>query len=146
MRISHFVILVEDIDEALKFYTEKLGFVKQRDDTLWIDLRWATVSPKNQPDVQLTLVLADDKQKNRAVGKQTPNHPLMFLETEDLQRDYKELKTRGVKVPTYPEEREWGTEVVFEDLYGNLFVLVQPHPNSPKTNQSPLSVPEAITS
>jgi catechol 2,3-dioxygenase-like lactoylglutathione lyase family enzyme len=125
MRISHFVILVEDIDEALKFYTEKLGFVKQRDDTLWIDLRWVTVSPKNQPDVQLTLVLAEDKEQHKALGKQTPNHPLMFLETDDLQRDYKELKARGVNVPTYPEEREWGLEVVFEDLYGNLFVLVE---------------------
>jgi predicted enzyme related to lactoylglutathione lyase len=76
MRISHFVILVDDIDEALKFYTEKLGFIKQR-------------------------------------------------ETDDLQRDYNELKAKGVNVVTYPEEREWGTEVVFTDLYGNLFVLVQ---------------------
>jgi catechol 2,3-dioxygenase-like lactoylglutathione lyase family enzyme len=130
MRISHFVILVEDIDEALKFYTEKLGFIKQRDDILWINLRWATVSPKNQPDVQLTLALADDKQQNIAVDQQTPNHPLMFLETDDLQRDYIELKARGVNVVTYPEEREWGTEVVFTDLYGNLFVLVQRPQNS----------------
>jgi predicted enzyme related to lactoylglutathione lyase len=132
MRISHFVILVEDIDEALQFYTEKLGFVKQRDDTLWINLRWATVSPKNQPDLQLTFALADDKQKNKAVGQQTPNHPLMFLETDDLQRDYNELKARGVNVVTYPEEREWGIEVVFTDLYGNLFVLVQRPQNSTK--------------
>jgi catechol 2,3-dioxygenase-like lactoylglutathione lyase family enzyme len=130
MRISHFVILVDDIDEALKFYTEKLGFIKQRDDILWINLRWATVSPKNQPDVQLTLALADDKQQNSAVGQQTPNHPLMFLETDDLQRDYIELKAKGVTVVTYPEEREWGTEVVFTDLYGNLFVLVQRPQNS----------------
>jgi hypothetical protein len=59
----------------------------------------------------------------------------MFLETNDLTRDYAEMKARGVNFMSYPEEREWGTEVVFEDLYGNIFVLVQP----PKNTNCPVS-------
>lgn len=126
MKITSFTILVEDVDKALEFYTEKLGFTKRMDGNIWVGIRWATVSPKNQPDIQLSFTLADDTTKFLAVGKQAPNSPLMFLETDDLKRDYTEMKARGVSFLSYPEEREWGTEVVFEDLYGNVFVLIQP--------------------
>jgi catechol 2,3-dioxygenase-like lactoylglutathione lyase family enzyme len=123
LKITHFTILVEDVDEALRFYTEKLGFTKTKDDTIWVNTRWATVSPKNQPDVQLSFTKADDTAEFLAVGKQAPMNPLMFLETDDLNRDYNEMKAKGVNFITQPEEREWGTEVVLADLYGNVFVL-----------------------
>jgi len=135
LKITHFTILVENVDKALEFYTEKLGFTKRTDGTFWVGMRWVTVSPKNQPDVQLSFAQADDTTKLLAVGKQAPHSPLMFLETNDLTRDYAEMKARGVNFMSYPEEREWGTEVVFEDLYGNIFVLVQP----PKNTNCPVS-------
>ncbi len=126
MKITCFTIIVEDVDEALKFYTEKMGFTKRADGTRWVNMRWATVSPQNQPDVQLSFTQADDNEKFLAIGKQAPKNPLMFLETDDLSRDYTEMKARGVNFISFPEEREWGTEAVFEDLYGNVFVLVEP--------------------
>jgi hypothetical protein len=71
---------VRDIDEALKFYTEKLGFVKHIDARVWFDsIRWVTVSLKDQPDVEIALVLADTEEKENAVGKQTAEHIFLSL-------------------------------------------------------------------
>lgn len=126
MRIGHITILVKDINDALAFYIEKLGFVKREDTMVWFNsIRWATVSPKDQPDIELTFVLADTEEKEMAIGKQAGDHIFMTLQTDDLNRDYTELKNKGVNFVTYPEEREWGTDAIFEDLYGNLFDLVE---------------------
>jgi catechol 2,3-dioxygenase-like lactoylglutathione lyase family enzyme len=123
--ITHFTILVEDVDEALKFYTDKLGFIKHVDKLLWVNMRWVTVSPKNQPNLQLSLVKAEKNKELLTTGRQAPNNPLMFLETDDIKRDFNQLKSRGVHFMSQPEDREWGTEVVFEDLYGNVMILVE---------------------
>jgi catechol 2,3-dioxygenase-like lactoylglutathione lyase family enzyme len=125
LRIAHFTVLVKDIDAAVNFYVDKLGFVKRMDNVVWINMRWVTVSPKDQLDVQLSFALADEDDKLLAVGKQTPNHIFMFLESDDLQRDYKDMKAKGVNFLTHPEEREWGIDAVFEDLYGNIIDLVE---------------------
>jgi catechol 2,3-dioxygenase-like lactoylglutathione lyase family enzyme len=125
VRIGHFTLLVEDIDKAIKFYTEKLGFVKRVDQITWVNIRWVSISPKDQPDVALTLVLADTDEKMYALGRQTPEHVFMFLETDDLIRDYNEMKDKGVNFITYPEDHPWGKVVTLEDLYGNLINLVQ---------------------
>jgi predicted enzyme related to lactoylglutathione lyase len=134
LKIARFTVLVEDIDEAVNFYVEKLGFVKQMDTIVWMNMRWVTVSPKDQPDVQLSFALADEDEKLLAVGKQTPSNIFMFLETDDLQRDHDAMKAKGVNFLTYPEEREWGIEAVFEDLYGNVIDLVQ-RPKLPPTEK-----------
>jgi catechol 2,3-dioxygenase-like lactoylglutathione lyase family enzyme len=132
VRIAHFTLLVEDIDETVKFYTEKLGFVKRVDQTFWIKARWVSISPKDQPDVALTLVLADTEEKVCAVGKQTAGHVYMFLETDTLIQDYNEMKAKGVNFINYPEDHPWGKVVTFEDLYGNIINLVQ-RPKMPST-------------
>ena len=74
MKIGHVTLLVKDFDEAAKFYVEKLGFVKRQDTTFWGDMRWVTVSPKDQPDLELTFVLADTEEKRNALGKQAGDH------------------------------------------------------------------------
>jgi catechol 2,3-dioxygenase-like lactoylglutathione lyase family enzyme len=125
MNIGHITLLVKDQDEALKFYTEKLGFQKRQDTILWGKMRWVTVSLKNQTDVELTLVLADTDEKRKAVGKQAGDHVFLTLETDNCRTAYKVMKAKGIKFYGKPEERAWGVEVVFEDLYGNLFDLVQ---------------------
>ncbi len=137
MRIAQYTILVEDIDAAVKFYTEKLGFVKRLDTVVWVNLRWVTVSPKDQPDVQLNIALADEADKLAVVGKQTPGHVLMFLETDDMPGDYNTLKNRGVNFIVGPEDREWGKEAVFEDLYGNIICLIQLNKNMPNSVDKP---------
>ena len=125
MKIGHVTLLVKDFDEALNFYVEKLGFLKKQDTKFWGDTRWVTVSPRDQPDLELTFVLADTKAKQRALGKQAGDHVFMTLDTDDCRRDYETLKTRGVKFYGEPTAQAWGIEVVFEDPYGNLYDLVQ---------------------
>ena len=123
-KIGHITLLVKDQDEALKFYTEKLGFQKRQDLPLG-NMRWVTVSPKGQTDIELTLVVADTEEKRRAVGKQAGDHVFLTLETDDCRKEYKALKAKGVKFYGKPEVQQWGVDVVLEDLYGNLFDLVQ---------------------
>ena len=125
MRIGHVTLLVKDFDEAVRFYVEKLGFEKRQDTKFWGDMRWVTVSPKDQPDLELTFVLADTEEKLKALGKQAGDHVLMTLDTDDCKRDYEAMKAKGVKFYGEPTEQAWGIEVVFEDLYGNLYDLVQ---------------------
>jgi len=125
MKIGHVTLLVKDFDDALKFYVEKLGFLKRHDTVFWENNRWVTVSPKDQQDLELTFVLADTEEKLKALGKQAGDHVFMTLQTDDCKRDYELMKAKGVKFFDEPTEQVWGIEVVFEDLYGNLFDLVQ---------------------
>ena len=123
-KIGHITLIVENQDEALKFYTEKLGFQKRKD-LIFGNMRWVTVSPKGQTDLELTFVLADSEAKRAAMGKQAGDHVLLTLETDDCRKEYKALKAKGVKFYGKPEVQAWGVDVVLEDLYGNLFDLVQ---------------------
>ena len=130
MKIGHVTLLVKDFDDALRFYVEKLGFVKRQDAKFWGDNRWVTVSPRDQPDLELTFVLAGTEEKQKALGKQAGDHVFMTLDTDNCKRDYEALKSEGVTFYGEPTEQAWGVEVVFEDLYGNLYDLVQRFQNN----------------
>jgi catechol 2,3-dioxygenase-like lactoylglutathione lyase family enzyme len=123
--MGHITLLVHDQDEALKFYTEKLGFVKRADYKSWLDIRWVSASPRNQPDVALTFVKADTAEKEAAVGNQTAGHVYLFLETDDLVHDYTEMNAKGVTFIKLPEDHPWGKTATLLDLYGNIINLVQ---------------------
>jgi len=110
---------------AAKFYVEKLGFTKRADTFFGEGMRWVTVSPKGQRSVEITFVNADSREKLRALGKQAGDHVFLTVETDNCLKDYAEMRARGVKFYGRPEERPYGTEVVFEDLYGNLFDLIE---------------------
>ncbi len=125
MKIGHITLLVKDFDEAADFYVEKLGFQKSRDDKFKGGMRWVTVSTKDQPELELTFVLADTEEKLKALGKQAGDHVFMTLLTNDCKRDYETMKAKGVKFYGEPTKQMWGIEVVLEDLYGNLYDLVQ---------------------
>jgi len=125
MKIGHITLLVKDFDETISFYVEKLGFVKRQDTKFFGDNRWVTISPKDQTEPELTLVLADTEEKKAAVGKQAGDHVFMTVQTDDCRRDYQIMKEKGVKFYGEPTDQMWGVEVVFEDLYGNLYDLVQ---------------------
>lgn len=124
-KIGHITILVKDQDEAMRFYTEKLGFKKCQDMMFGEDMRWVTAAPKNQPDLEITFVKADSKEKLKSLGKQAGDHVFLTLETDNCLRDYESMKAKGVKFAGTPTKQPYGMEVVFEDLYGNLFDLVQ---------------------
>ncbi len=125
-KIGHITILVKDQDEALEFYTEKLGFKKCQDTMFGEGMRWVTVAPKYQPDLEITFVEADTGENLKALGKQAGDHVFLTLETDNCRRDYEAMKARGVTLLGEPERQPYGTEVVFEDLCGNLFALIQP--------------------
>jgi catechol 2,3-dioxygenase-like lactoylglutathione lyase family enzyme len=124
-KIGQITLLVKDQDEALKFYSQKLGFQKRQDMVIAKNLRWVTVSPKGQEDLELTLVVADSEEKRKVVGKQAGDHVFLTLESEDCRKEFKALKAKGVKFYGKPELQSWGVDVVLEDIYGNLFDLVQ---------------------
>jgi catechol 2,3-dioxygenase-like lactoylglutathione lyase family enzyme len=124
-KIGHITILVKDQDQAAKFYTEKLGFERRQDTVFGEGMRWITVSPRDQPELEITFVKADTEEKQKALGKQAGDHVFLTVETENCQEDYEKMRARGVKFLGKPNKQPYGTEVVFQDLYGNLFDLVQ---------------------
>lgn len=119
-------ILVHDQDEALAFFTEKLGLETQMDVMAEAGFRWLTIAPVDRREPQLTLVPADTDEKRAQVGRQVADHVLAVFQTDDCQRDYELLKSRGVHFRSEPEEQPWGMEAVFEDLYGNRYDLHEP--------------------
>ena len=126
-QIAYVTILVRDQEEALAFYTEKLGMEKCEDDaTSEPTTRWLTVAPKGQKNTVFTLRKAKESELDR-VGKQTGRQFLCILRTDDCRRDYEILVSRGVKFLNSPKEEPFGGwTATFEDLYGNVLDLWEP--------------------
>ena len=134
MKISTAQLWVHDQDEALAFYTEKLGFEVRSDATLpeLGDFRWLTVSPSGQPDVAIVLMaipgppVMDDEVADQVRSLMATGFAgAIFLTTEDCQASYEELKARGVEFTEEPEERPYGIDAGFRDPSGNSFRLTQ---------------------
>ena len=123
--IAHVALVVADYDEAIKFYVEKLDFVLLEDTPQSETKRWVKVAPRGASECCLLLAkAASDKQSSR-VGNQTGGRVFLFLETDDFRRDYENYKTKGVNFVREPKTEDYGTVAVFEDLYGNLWDLVE---------------------
>ncbi|HEY0740241.1 MAG TPA: VOC family protein [Chryseosolibacter sp.] len=124
-RVTFVTLLVNDFDEAVAFYVEKLGFIKTADNQFGPDMRWVSVSPQQGSETEIVFVKADTPEKKRLVGSQVAGHVLMVLGTSNCDDDFRKLTNRGVKFHGIPKDVPWGREVLFEDLYGNLFDLVE---------------------
>jgi catechol 2,3-dioxygenase-like lactoylglutathione lyase family enzyme len=125
-RIVHLALVVDDYDEAIQFYTEKLNFVLLEDTILSETKRWVRVAPPGEGGCALLLAKADgDEQRNR-VGNQTGGRVFLFMHTDDFWRDYRAMTANGVEFIRQPSEEEYGTVAVFADLYGNLWDLIEP--------------------
>ena len=122
-KLAVVTILVRDQDEALQYYTEKLGLEKMDDMSFGEGNRWLTVTGKNQKDVQIFLQQADSfgADLTDQVGRATT----WAFNTDNCREDYETLKGRGVKFTSEPKEQPWGIQAVFEDLYGNTFSIVE---------------------
>jgi predicted enzyme related to lactoylglutathione lyase len=122
-KIAVVTILVRDQDEALRFYTEKLGLEKMDDMDFGEGNRWLTVTPPEQKDVQIFLQKGDSFGIDALdqVGKAT----MWAFNTDNCRETYETLKGRGVKFVSEPKEQPWGIEAIFEDLYGNKFSVVE---------------------
>lgn len=123
--IGSIALVVEDYDEAIAFYTQKLQFTLEEDTNLGQGKRWVRVSPTNSNGTSLLLAKATSEQQSQAIGNQTGGRVFLFLHTNDFWRDYKQMQVNGVKFNEEPRVEAYGTVVVFEDLYGNKWDLLQ---------------------
>ena len=124
-RLAQIAIVVNDYDEAIKFYTEKLHFALLEDSKLSETKRWVLISPPGSEGCNLLLAkAANDEQKSR-IGNQTGGRVFLFLHTDNFTRDYQNLQQQGIKIVREPAIESYGTVAVFEDLYGNLWDLIE---------------------
>jgi catechol 2,3-dioxygenase-like lactoylglutathione lyase family enzyme len=129
--ITAVAIVVRDYDEAIAYYTRALGFELVEDTPRGPGKRWVVVSPPGSPQCRLLLAKAKNEEESRAVGRQTGGRVFLFLHTDDFWRDYRRMKDQGVRFCEEPRQEEYGTVVVFEDLYGNKWDFIQPPNPSP---------------
>lgn len=126
-RIAHIALVVRDYDEAIQFYIEKLDFQLVEDTTLSPDKRWVLVAPPGAQECCLLLAKADNEQQAASVGNQAGGRVFLFLFTDDFWRDYNKMLDRGINFIRPPKQEEYGLVAVFEDLYGNLWDLLEPN-------------------
>jgi len=124
--IIHIALVVKDYDEAIEFYTKKLNF-DLVEDTYQPeqDKRWVVVSPPGSSGVTLLLARASDPEQEKFIGNQAGGRVFLFLNTDDFWRDYNDMTSRGVSFTRKPIKQDYGTVAVFEDLYGNLWDLIE---------------------
>ncbi len=125
MHITLFAITVKDYDEAIAFYTERLGFTLLEDTELGGGKRWVRVRPPGATETAILLARAVGAEQQASVGNQTGGRVFVFVETDDVPRDYERLRGNGVEFVRPPTTEPYGTVAVFRDLYGNLFDLIQ---------------------
>lgn len=124
--IATVTLVVRDYDEAIAWYTERLGFGLEQDIALGDGKRWVVVAPPGGRGAKLLLAQAADAHQSARVGDQTGGRVFLFLETDDFARDHGAMRERGVNFREAPRHEPYGTVAVFEDLYGNLFDLIEP--------------------
>ena len=125
-RVAHVAVVVRDYDEAIAFYCDKLGFELIADEPREEGKRWVLVGPGGGAAPSLLLARAASPEQAARIGDQTGGRVFLFLHTDDFWRDYREMRARGVAFTEEPRTEDYGTVVVFEDLYGNLWDLLEP--------------------
>jgi catechol 2,3-dioxygenase-like lactoylglutathione lyase family enzyme len=130
--IVHIALVVKDYEEALDFYIKKLNFVLI-EDTFQPEQnkRWVVVAPPGGSGTTLLLAKASKSEQEPFIGNQAGGRVFLFLNTDDFWRDYKNMITKGIKFVREPKEADYGMVAVFEDLYGNLWDLLQLNENHP---------------
>jgi len=124
--LAMIAIVVRDYDEAIRYYTDTLGFRLVEDTALSPVKRWVVVEPGSGAGCRLLLARAAGPEQESRIGNQTGGRVFLFLETDDFRRDHREYLARGVEFVRPPAEEPYGTVAVFRDLYGNLWDLIQP--------------------
>ena len=118
-------VLVADYDEAIRHYTDVLGFALVEDTDLGGGKRWVQVAPSPDASTRLLLAKASGESQQARIGDQTGGRVGFFVETDDFWRDHRAMAARGADFRETPREEAYGTVAVFADLYGNLFDLIE---------------------
>ncbi len=130
--IVHVALVVRDYDEAIEFYTNKLHFTLVEDTYQpEQDKRWVVISPPGSLCTTLLLARASKPEQEPFVGNQSGGRVFLFLNTDDFWRDYNDMVSKGIKFVRKPKKESYGMVAVFEDLYGNLWDLLQLHDDHP---------------
>jgi catechol 2,3-dioxygenase-like lactoylglutathione lyase family enzyme len=124
--IAHIALVVKDYDEAIRFYTEKLHFTLEEDTVLSDTKRWVRVAPPGAKECSLLLAKAGNETQQFHVGNQTGGRVFLFLYTDDIERDYQNLLAHSITIVRAPATEVYGKVLVFADLYGNLWDLIEP--------------------
>jgi catechol 2,3-dioxygenase-like lactoylglutathione lyase family enzyme len=126
-RIAYITLIVKDYDEAIEFYTKKLDFTLLEDKRIDEKKRWVMVAPPGAKECCLLLAKAANDRQIECVGNQTGGRVGFFLFTDDFWRDYNKMIDKKISFVRPPTEFEYGTVTVFQDLYGNLWDLIEPN-------------------
>jgi catechol 2,3-dioxygenase-like lactoylglutathione lyase family enzyme len=124
--IAQLSLLVNDYDEAIEFYTSKLNFSLVEDTMLSDTKRWVVVKPKGSSGCRLLLAKAANEEQKSRIGNQTGGRVFLFFPTDNIQRDYENLVEQKIRIIRGPSCEPYGKVLVFEDLYGNLWDLIEP--------------------
>ncbi|MFC4527845.1 VOC family protein [Dyella halodurans] len=128
--IGSIALVVADYDAAIDWYTRVLGFQLLEDTDMGGGKRWVVVAPAGTAETRLLLAKASTPEQLARVGDQTGGRVFLLLHTDDFWRDYERMKTAGAQFCEQPREEAYGTVVVFQDLYGNKWDLLQLKPSS----------------
>jgi len=125
--LIHVALVVREYDEAIDFFCNKLHF-ELVEDTYQPEQekRWVIVAPPRSEGTNLLLAQASTPRQEAYIGSQTGGRVFLFLSTDDFWRDYNDMLSVGIKFVREPKSEQYGTVAVFEDLYGNLWDLVEP--------------------
>ncbi|MBI4766321.1 MAG: VOC family protein [Deltaproteobacteria bacterium] len=124
--IIHVALVVRDYDEAIEFYTKKLNFILLEDTYIpEQDKRWVVVAPPGSTGTTLLLARPSTPGQEAFIGNQTGGRVTFFLSTDDFWRDYNKMISLGIRFVRDPKVETYGTVAVFEDLYGNLWDLLE---------------------
>jgi catechol 2,3-dioxygenase-like lactoylglutathione lyase family enzyme len=124
--IAHIALVIDDYDKAIEFYTKKLHFELIEDTALNETKRWVLVAPTGGNGCKLLLAKVTNPEQASRIGNQTGGRVFLFLHTDDFWRDYNQLVANEIQFVRQPQEEAYGTVAVFQDLYGNLWDLVEP--------------------
>lgn len=124
--IATIALVVADYEEAIAFYCDTVGFTLLEDTPLAPDKRWVVLAPPGGGGARLLLAKADGPDQEAVIGKQTGGRVMLFLQTDDFDRDHARMQANGVRFLEEPRREAYGTVAVFVDLYGNKWDLIEP--------------------
>lgn len=125
-QLAQIAIVVDDYDKAIAFYTQKLQFELIEDTQLSETKRWVKVMPRGNGNCSLLLAKAANEVQSSRIGNQTGGRVFLFLHTDDFQRDYQNLLDNNITIIREPSKESYGTVAVFQDIFGNLWDLIEP--------------------
>ena len=135
--LVHVALVVRDYDEAIAFYTQKLHFTLLEDTYQpEQDKRWVVVSPPGSQGTTLLLARASKPEQQPFIGNQAGGRVFLFLNTDDFWRDYRDMLAQGIHFVREPKQADYGLVAVFEDLYGNLWDLLQLNADHPLSQRN----------